>query len=81
VVEHYLHVYPHLYGLDYVVLRYPNIYGPRRNSHSEASVIAIFTGRMLSGEPVAIHGTGDQERDFVYVEDCARANVLAACSD
>ena len=80
VVEHYLHVYRHLYGLDYVVLRYPNVYGPRQDPHGEAGVVAIFTGRMLAGEPITIFGQGEQERDFVYVTDCARANVLAANS-
>jgi UDP-glucose 4-epimerase len=81
VVEHYLHVYRHLYGLDYAVLRYPNVYGPRQNPHGEAGVVAIFAGRMLANEPLTIYGTGEQERDFVYVEDCAHANVLAASSD
>ena len=76
-VEHYLYVYRHLYGLDYTVLRYPNVYGPRQNPHGEAGVVAIFTGRMLADKPVTIYGTGQQERDFVYVADCARANVLA----
>jgi len=66
-----------LYGLDYTVLRYPNVYGPRQNPHGEAGVVAIFTGRMLAGKPVTINGTGEQERDFVYVVDCARANVMA----
>jgi UDP-glucose 4-epimerase len=77
VVEHYLHVYRHLYGIDYTVLRYPNVYGPRQNPHGEAGVVAIFTGRMLAAKPVTIFGTGEQERDFVYVSDCARANVTA----
>ena len=77
VVEHYLHVYRHLYGLDYTVIRYPNVYGPRQNPHGEAGVVAIFTGRMLSGQPVTINGTGEQERDYVYVTDCAQANVQA----
>ncbi len=81
VVEHYLYVYRHLYGLDYAVLRYPNVYGPRQNPHGEAGVVAIFTGRMLADEPITINGTGDQARDFVYVADCAQANVLAACSE
>jgi UDP-glucose 4-epimerase len=81
VVEHYLFVYRHLYGLDYAVLRYPNVYGPRQNPQGEAGVVAIFTGRMLADQPITINGTGEQERDFVYVTDCARANVLAACSD
>jgi UDP-glucose 4-epimerase len=80
IVEHYLHVYKHLYGLEYVVLRYPNVYGPRQDPHGEAGVVAIFTGRMLAGEPVTIFGTGEQARDFVFVKDCAQANVLAANS-
>ena len=78
--EHYLFVYKHLYDLDYAVLRYPNVYGPRQDPHGEAGVVAIFTGRMLEGQPVTIFGTGEQERDFVYVTDCARANVLASDS-
>ena len=77
VVEHYLFVYRHLYGLDYTVLRYPNVYGPRQDPHGEAGVVAIFSGKMLAGQPVTINGTGEQERDYVYVADCARANVLA----
>jgi UDP-glucose 4-epimerase len=77
VVEHYLFVYRHLYGLDYSVLRYPNVYGPRQDPHGEAGVVAIFSGKMLANEPVTINGTGEQERDYVYVADCARANVLA----
>jgi UDP-glucose 4-epimerase len=81
VVEHYLHVYKHLYGLNYAVLRYPNVYGPRQDPHGEAGVVAIFTGLMLRGQPVTINGTGEQERDFVYVGDCARANILAAMGD
>jgi UDP-glucose 4-epimerase len=77
VVEHYLHVYRHLYGLDYSVLRYPNVYGPRQNPDGEAGVVAIFAGKMLAGKKITINGTGEQERDFVYVTDCAKANVLA----
>lgn len=81
VVEHYLYVYRHLYGMDYGVLRYPNVYGPRQNPHGEAGVIAIFSGRMINSEPVTIYGDGEQERDYVHVADCARANVLLAESD
>jgi UDP-glucose 4-epimerase len=76
-VEHYLYMYQEMYGLEYVVLRYPNVYGPRQDPHGEAGVVAIFTGQMLAGEKLVINGDGDQERDFVYVEDCARANLLA----
>jgi len=77
-VEHYLHMYRINYGLDYVVLRYPNVYGPRQDPNGEAGVVAIFAGQMLVGDPVVINGDGEQERDFVYVGDCARANLLAA---
>lgn len=77
-VEHYLFIYNHAYGLDNVTLRYSNVYGPRQDPHGEAGVVAIFTGRMLAGEPCTIHGTGEQQRDFVYVGDVARANLAAA---
>lgn len=80
-VEHYLYLYNELYGLPYVVLRYPNVYGPRQDPNGEAGVVAIFTGQMLQGKPVTINGAGDQERDFVYVVDCARANLLALETD
>ena len=76
-VEHYLYLYHHLYGLNYTVLRYPNVYGPRQDPHGEAGVVAIFTGKMLRGEQARVNGDGKQERDFVYVGDCARANLLA----
>jgi UDP-glucose 4-epimerase len=76
-VEHYLFMYQVNYGLDYTVLRYPNVYGPRQDPHGEAGVVAIFTGQMLSGQQVVINGDGEQVRDFVYVGDCARANLLA----
>lgn len=76
-VEHYLYMYMVNYGLKYCVFRYPNVYGPRQDPHGEAGVVAIFTGQMLAGEQVVINGDGEQERDFVYVEDCARANLAA----
>jgi UDP-glucose 4-epimerase len=76
-VEHYLYMYHINYGLEYTVLRYPNVYGPRQDPQGEAGVVAIFAGKMLRGEQVTIFGDGEQVRDFVYVEDCARANLLA----
>lgn len=76
--EHYLFLYRATYGIPYVILRYPNVYGPRQDPFGEAGVVAIFTQRMLKGEPCIIHGDGLQERDFVYVGDVARANLLAA---
>lgn len=80
-VEHYLYMYYELYDMDYVVLRYPNVYGPRQDPHGEAGVVAIFTGLMLKGDQVVINGDGDQERDFVYVGDCAKANLLAVTTE
>jgi UDP-glucose 4-epimerase len=76
-VEHYLYLYHHNYGLDYVVIRYPNVYGPRQDPSGEAGVVAIFTRAMLRDDQVTINGDGKQERDFVFVKDCARANLLA----
>ena len=75
--ELYLYIFKTTYGLDYTVLRYPNVYGPRQDPRGEAGVVAIFTGQMLRGQPVTINGTGEQVRDFVHVTDCARANLMA----
>jgi UDP-glucose 4-epimerase len=76
-VEHYLYLYGLNYGLHYTSLRYANVYGPRQDPYGEAGVVAIFTGQMLEdGEPV-INGSGEQERDFVYVGDIVEANVKA----
>ncbi len=80
-VEHYLHLYFLNYGIEYISLRYPNVYGPRQDPYGEAGVVAIFTGQMLRGEQPVINGSGEQERDFVYVEDVARANLLALRKD
>ena len=76
-VEHYLYLFRENYGLDYVVLRYPNVYGPRQDPYGEAGVVAIFSKRMWKKQPVIIYGDGTQERDFVYVGDIAEANLLA----
>jgi len=76
-VEHYLYIYHEVCGLDYTVLRYANVYGPRQDPHGEAGVVAIFAGQMLSDGQAVINGDGEQERDFVYVGDCARANLLS----
>lgn len=79
--EMYLHFAHRVHGLSYVALRYSNVYGPRQNAKGEAGVISIFSERMLRGEPVGITGSGEQTRDFVFVEDVARANMLAMESD
>jgi len=75
--ERYLRFYEAHYGLPYVALRYANVYGPRQDPHGEAGVVAIFASRLASGETCTINGTGEQTRDYVYVEEVARANVLA----
>ena len=77
VGESYVAMYGRLYGLEYAILRYANVYGPRQDPFGEAGVVAIFGQRMVSGEDVVVFGDGTQERDFVYVEDVARANLLA----
>ncbi len=76
-LEHYLYLWKLLHGLDYTVLRYPNVFGPRQNPHGEAGVNAIFIGLMLHGKAPRIFGTGEQVRDYLYVGDVVRANVLA----
>lgn len=75
--EMYFHYAYMMYGVSYVSLRYANVYGPRQNTKGEAGVISIFAESMLKGKPVTIFGTGKQTRDFVYVEDVVRANLLA----
>ncbi|RJO61245.1 SDR family oxidoreductase [candidate division WS5 bacterium] len=77
VAEHYMYYYKTVHGLDYVSLRYANVYGPRQDPHGEAGVVAIFIQKMLAGEQPVINGDGEQTRDFVYVGDVARANILS----
>lgn len=76
-VEHYLNLNRQLFGLNYTVLRYPNVFGPRQNPLGEAGVNAIFIHQMLSGETPTIFGDGEQLRDYVYVKDIVDANILA----
>ncbi len=77
VVEDYLELYGRLAGLEWVALRYANVYGPRAKPHTEAGVVTIFASRLLRGERPTIFGDGLQTRDFVYVEDVVAANLLA----
>ncbi len=77
VAEHYMYYYKTVQGLDYVSLRYANVYGPRQDPSGEAGVVAIFIQKMMRGENPVINGDGEQTRDFVYVGDVARANILA----
>jgi UDP-glucose 4-epimerase len=78
VVTDYLNAYRELYALEYTSLALANVYGPRQDPHGEAGVVAIFAGRLLSGEPCTIYGDGKQTRDFVYVDDVVDAFVRAA---
>jgi UDP-glucose 4-epimerase len=75
--EFYLHVYRQNFNIDYVSLRYANVYGPRQDPFGEGGVVAIFAQRMAAGQPCTINGSGEKVRDFVYAGDVARANLLA----
>lgn len=75
-VEKYLYFYHSEYNLNYTILRYANIYGPRQNPFGEAGVVAIFSTKLLKGEQPIINGHGKQTRDYVYVGDVVKANLL-----
>ncbi|MCJ7665457.1 MAG: NAD-dependent epimerase/dehydratase family protein [Actinobacteria bacterium] len=75
--EHYLHYFQRAYGLDYIALRYANIYGPRQDPYGEAGVVAIFSKKMLAGETPLINGDGLQTRDYTYVGDVIKVNIAA----
>lgn len=77
-VSDYLYAYRELHGLDFTSLALANVYGPRQDPHGEAGVVAIFAGLLLDGKPCRIFGTGEQTRDFVFVDDVADAFVRAA---
>jgi UDP-glucose 4-epimerase len=79
--EYYLASYSRVHKADVVALRYTNVYGPRQDPHGEAGVVAIFCGRLLNKRPVTVFGDGAQTRDYVFVEDVARANVAAATAN
>ena len=76
-IEMHLHALAVNFGFKYTVLRYGNVYGPRQDPLGEAGVIAIFIGLMAKGKIPTIFGDGKQLRDYVYVKDVARANLLA----
>jgi UDP-glucose 4-epimerase len=75
--EQYLFYYRAVFGLEYVALRYANVYGPRQNPEGEAGVVAIFCRKLLAGQVPTINGEGKQTRDYVFVGDVVRANLLA----
>jgi UDP-glucose 4-epimerase len=76
-LEKYIEYFSDLYGLEYVILRYANVYGPRQDPHGEAGVVAIFSGLLLEGKQCKIFGNGEQTRDYVYAGDIVRANILS----
>ncbi|MBC7188648.1 NAD-dependent epimerase/dehydratase family protein, partial [Candidatus Aerophobetes bacterium] len=76
--EFYLFFYKKTFGLNYLSLRYANIYGPRQDPYGEAGVVAIFSNKMLRKERPAIFGDGTQTRDYVFVKDVVKANLLAS---
>ena len=80
-VEKYLYSYSRLFGISFVALRYGNIYGPRQSPYKESGVVAIFAKRMLSGEPIMIHGDGEQTKDYIYIQDAVSATILAMEKD
>jgi UDP-glucose 4-epimerase len=77
VTEHYLRYYQVEKGLNYTIFRYGNIYGPRQDPNGEAGVIAIFARRILDGREVRIDWDGNQEKDYLFVRDVARASLMA----
>jgi UDP-glucose 4-epimerase len=79
--ELFLNYYYQVFGLKYCALRYGNVYGPRQDPKGEAGVVAIFSQQMLNNEQCMINGDGNQTRDFVFVKDVAKANLLALKAD
>ena len=76
--EYYLRALAALRGFEGVAMRYANVFGPRQDPKSEAGVVSIFVSRLLAGQPLTVFGDGRQTRDYVFVKDVARANVLAS---
>jgi UDP-glucose 4-epimerase len=76
--EHYLRALAALRGFEGIAMRYANVFGPRQDPKSEAGVVSIFVSRLLARQPLVVYGDGRQTRDYVFVKDVARANVLAS---
>ncbi|MFJ7753800.1 NAD-dependent epimerase/dehydratase family protein [Peribacillus muralis] len=75
--EAYIRLFHQLYGLEYTILRYGNVYGPRQTAKGEGGVVAVFLEKLKKGLPLSIHGDGEQTRDFIYVKDIVRANIAS----
>lgn len=76
--ELYLNYYREIHGMDYVAVRYGNVFGPRQDPHGEAGVVAIFCDRLLSEASLTIFGDGEQTRDYVFVKDVVAANMFVS---
>lgn len=79
--EHYLNLYYKNFGLEYVALRYANVFGERQGANGEGGVISIFLNKLLAGQELTVYGDGNQTRDYVYVKDVAQANYQALFAD
>lgn len=75
--EHYIEAFAQLYGMDFTILRYANVYGIRQDPKGEGGVVSIFLDRLLQGQQTVIFGDGEQTRDFIYVKDIVSANLAA----
>lgn len=75
--EHYIEAFSHLFGMDYTILRYANVYGTRQDPKGEGGVVSVFMDRLLQGQQPVIFGDGEQTRDFIYVKDIVSANLAA----
>lgn len=76
--EHYLYCFHRAHGVDYVALRYANVYGPGQDPHGEGGVVAMFCSRVVEARPLTIYGDGEQTRDYVHVDDVVRANLAVS---
>jgi UDP-glucose 4-epimerase len=79
--EQYLNLYYQNFGLEYVALRYANVFGERQGANGEGGVISIFLNKLLAGQELTVYGDGSQTRDYIYVKDVAQANYQALFSD
>lgn len=75
--EHTIHYYARMHNFNYLIFRYPNVYGPRQDPHGEAGVVAIFTQLLQKKKQPTIFGDGSKTRDYTYVKDIAKANIQA----
>ncbi|MFF2089580.1 NAD-dependent epimerase/dehydratase family protein [Paenibacillus sp. NPDC058174] len=75
--ERYIRLFHQLYGMNYTILRYSNVYGPLQSAKGEGGVVAIAMNKLAKGLPLLVHGDGEQTRDFIYVQDVVHANIAA----